>query len=123
MSETPCIWIRYRNHRGEVAVRQVRVLGYAFKAVPPWHPEPTHVLDAFDTGKGEARSFAMCRIEAMGDVAAALATTPATVADEVMERVRGATLAVFGRVREIAAPNSTRRIRPSSTRSWNSSGR
>lgn len=51
----------YRNWRGEVAERRVRIIGIRFGSTE-WHPEPQLLLRAFDIDKGEEREFAVADI-------------------------------------------------------------
>lgn len=48
----------YRNWRGEVSERHVRIIGIRFGS-SEWHPEPQLLLRAFDLDKGEEREFAV----------------------------------------------------------------
>jgi hypothetical protein len=54
----PAVRIRYTNHRGETAVREVRPQRVWFGATE-WHPEPQWLLDAVDVERGVERSFAL----------------------------------------------------------------
>jgi predicted DNA-binding transcriptional regulator YafY len=52
------VTLRYRNHRGETALRRVLPLRLWYGATA-WHPEPQWLLDAVDTERGVERSFAL----------------------------------------------------------------
>lgn len=51
--------IRYRNWRGEVAVRHILPTGKIWHGTSPYHEGEQWFLEATDLGKGENRSFAM----------------------------------------------------------------
>ncbi len=54
-----CVWIHYRNHRGEVAWRHVLPqLGSLRFATTEWHGD-AWVFDGIDLDKGAWRTFAM----------------------------------------------------------------
>lgn len=58
------VWIRYRNHRGEVAWRHVFPLTFEYAAAPPWHVDAQwimHVLDLdrIEDGRPAQRTFAL----------------------------------------------------------------
>lgn len=65
MSTTPGIesdlWIIYKNHRGEVALRHIVPL-FTHYTANEWHPEPCWIMQAFDLDKQEERSFAFKNI-------------------------------------------------------------
>jgi predicted DNA-binding transcriptional regulator YafY len=50
--------IRYRNWRGEVAVRRI-VPDHIWYGSTEWHNEHQWLLDAIDLDRGETRSFAI----------------------------------------------------------------
>lgn len=52
----------YEDGEGRVQVRCVQPLGISFRAEPPWHVEPTWILDAIDHDRNAKRSFAMDRV-------------------------------------------------------------
>ncbi len=52
------IAITYINHRGEKSDRQIIPRQIRF-ASSEWHPEPQWLMDAFDVGKQQDRSFAL----------------------------------------------------------------
>ncbi len=58
IEETQTVHIRYRNYRGETAVRHIRPCKIHFAATS-WHPEPQWLLEAIDLDKDAERSFAM----------------------------------------------------------------
>jgi predicted DNA-binding transcriptional regulator YafY len=58
-AQTVCI--RYRNYRGETAVRRIQPRHIWFGATS-WHPEPQWLMDALDLDKGAERSFALSDI-------------------------------------------------------------
>lgn len=58
VSAEQVVCIRYRNYRGEIAVRRVLPSRVWFGATS-WHPEPQWILDALDIDKDAARSFAL----------------------------------------------------------------
>ena len=60
--------ILYRNHRGIVAVRHIKVVKWYFGEVQ-WHPGHQWLLEATDLDKGEMRTFAMADVLAWGDKA------------------------------------------------------
>lgn len=67
---TPALRFFYRNHRGEVSVRQVANASAPYWGHNAWHKEPTWLMDAFDLEKGDIRTFAMkdmCGIGWVGD--------------------------------------------------------
>ena len=49
--------VRYRNHRGESAVRDV-IPARHWHGVTEWHPEPQPLLDVWDVAKHAERTFA-----------------------------------------------------------------
>ncbi len=55
------IWIRYCNHRGEIAWRHVMPIWLEFSDTP-WHPGPQWIMHAKDLDKNAERSFAMVGI-------------------------------------------------------------
>lgn len=55
------VTIRYRNYRGETAIRHIRPSHIWFGSTS-WHPEPQWVLEAIDLDKDAPRSFAMSDI-------------------------------------------------------------
>lgn len=57
----PPLEIRYRNHRGETALRRITPKGVYYGATK-WHPEPQWLLSAWDHDKQEARDFALADI-------------------------------------------------------------
>ena len=50
--------VRYKNHRGEVAVRSIQCV-WVFYGRTPWHPEPQWFVQAWDADKGQRRTFAL----------------------------------------------------------------
>lgn len=52
---------RYRNHRGEVAVRTVRPIRLWFGSTA-YHPESQWLLEAFDLNRQQTRDFAMSNL-------------------------------------------------------------
>ncbi len=50
--------IRYKNHRGEIAVRVIIPHEIRF-ASTSWHPESQWLLDAYDLDRQAIRSFAL----------------------------------------------------------------
>lgn len=52
------VTIRYRNHRGETALRRIipKVIRFSFSQ---WHPEIQWLLDAVDIDRNADRTFAM----------------------------------------------------------------
>ena len=53
--------IVYKNWRGEVGVRQI-IPEKIWFGTTEWYPEEQWLLDAFDCGKQESRTFAMSDI-------------------------------------------------------------
>jgi len=62
----PPLAVKYRNWRGEEAVRRIVPVRVWFGACS-WHPEPQWLLDAVDADKGEERTFAMKGILGPGE--------------------------------------------------------
>jgi predicted DNA-binding transcriptional regulator YafY len=60
-AEAQAVRIRYRNYRGETAVRHIKPCHIRFGATS-WHPEPQWLLEAIDLDKGAERSFALADI-------------------------------------------------------------
>ena len=56
--DRPRLEIVYRNWRGEVT-RRVIVPRRIWFGSTEWHPREQWLMDAFDTGKGAERSFAL----------------------------------------------------------------
>lgn len=61
MSDKSIITFRYRNHKGEQAVRMVRPIRLWFGSTA-WHPDPQWMMEAFDLEKMETRDFALTGI-------------------------------------------------------------
>jgi predicted DNA-binding transcriptional regulator YafY len=59
--EARAVCIRYRNYKGETAVRRINP-GHIWFGATSWHPEPQWLLEAIDLDKGAERSFAMSDI-------------------------------------------------------------
>jgi hypothetical protein len=57
-AEQPPIPVVYRNHRGEVATRNVRPLLVRFGSTE-YHKKPQWLLEVWDCDKGAARTFAL----------------------------------------------------------------
>ena len=55
--------IRYTNHRGETADRVIEP-GDLFFGKSEWHPGRQWLLQAWDFGKGQLRTFAMKDVSA-----------------------------------------------------------
>jgi hypothetical protein len=55
---SPIVTIRYRNWKGEEALRRV-LPNRIFFGVTPFHPEPQWLMDGFDCDKRELRTFAL----------------------------------------------------------------
>lgn len=53
--------IRYRNYRGETAIRHIRPQHIWFGSTS-WHPQPQWLMEATDLDKGAERSFALADI-------------------------------------------------------------
>lgn len=58
MPDPKLVRFTYKNHRGEVAIRQV-VPQRVYFGKTEWHPEQQWLLDAYDAVKGADRTFAM----------------------------------------------------------------
>ncbi len=58
MADPKLVRFTYKNHLGKVALRQVVPQKIHFGS-NQWHPEPQWLLDAYDAGKGDERTFAM----------------------------------------------------------------
>lgn len=56
--EQKTVTVRYRNHRGEIALRRIVPIAIEFKATE-WHPHRQWLLKCFDVDKGAERDFAM----------------------------------------------------------------
>lgn len=56
--EAQAVCIKYKNHRGEIADRNIYPMSIEFKAAE-WHPEPQWLLEAWDIDKSAERSFAV----------------------------------------------------------------
>lgn len=52
------VTVKYRNHRGEESYRKVRPLRIRFGATE-WHPERQWLLEVYDYGRNDRRTFAM----------------------------------------------------------------
>jgi hypothetical protein len=60
-SEERTVTVRYRNHRGDVAVRRFIPHRVWFGATS-WHPDPQWLIRAFDVDKQAERDFALADI-------------------------------------------------------------
>lgn len=60
-NQAQAVRIRYRNYRGETAVRHIKPCHIWFGSTS-WHPEPQWLLEAIDLDKGAERSFALSDI-------------------------------------------------------------
>jgi predicted DNA-binding transcriptional regulator YafY len=58
---TDTVRIRYRNYRGETAVRHIRPRHIWFGSTS-WHPQPQWLMEAIDLDKDAERSFALADI-------------------------------------------------------------
>ncbi len=56
---TGIVNIRYKNWRGEIAVRRIRPSGKIWFGSTEWHKEEQWLLDAVDVEKDARRDFAM----------------------------------------------------------------
>ena len=57
--DQPTMLFIYRNYRGEVSLREVRVPIVTYFGSTDWHPERQWLVKAFDVAKGEWRDFAL----------------------------------------------------------------
>lgn len=60
-AEGEAVRIRYKNYRGETAIRNIRPCRIWFGATS-WHPTPQWLMDAIDIDKDAERSFALSDI-------------------------------------------------------------
>ncbi len=58
MSNPRTVTFTYKNHRGEVAKRNVQPIALKFMTTK-WHPEQQWLLEAYDNEKEEVRLFAV----------------------------------------------------------------
>lgn len=56
----------YTNYRGERGRRVVTPEKIYFGTAPPWHPEETWLMEAYDHERGAVRTFDMSKIELWG---------------------------------------------------------
>jgi len=61
MTDTYAVVIRYRNHRGEVALRRIEPRNIWFGSTE-WHPREQWLLNAYDHDKQAERDFALADI-------------------------------------------------------------
>lgn len=62
--------ILYKNHRGETGKRQI-IPECLWLGTTEWHPRRQWLLDAWDVGKQDRRSFALSEIHEVNGVAVA----------------------------------------------------
>lgn len=55
--------VRYRNWRGEIAIRTIHLDCSPFWGKTKWHPEPGWLISGTDVDKGEGRIWSVAAME------------------------------------------------------------